>query len=173
MGSSSIKNIRRQFVPHIEKALKSFHEYNIPFAAVAIKIPRHKNNKQIEKLLDENFREKTDVILKGDGIYAIMMWNTTVEAAITASERITDKLYLQIYYWKESSRDQLVDSSLDIMGCEKGSREIQFVHLDLCQRSNYYRRTRNIPLEIGTYIKWSELARRKDLDNIQEVNIRV
>ena len=75
------------------KAYNNFESCQIPFAAVKLNVcMQNTSKKQIDEIVEDNFRSEKDLILKKDKNYFILMKRTTIEAAERAVNRLKSKI---------------------------------------------------------------------------------
>lgn len=164
--------INRHFTAHVEKAYNSFVKHARPFSVVKINIPKQiENRKHIENIVDSNFRGTRDVISKGSNSYSVLMQNTTIEAAITASTRLVAKFYNQDYSCNGLCQNQALNAQVDIMGCGKYTKEVRFTRFDLSQAFHAGNGNVNIPYAPNKYIECQKLLSVGQVP--QRISIRV
>ena len=172
-----ISGIKKQLAGHVEKGYKNFVSHNIPFSAVKLNIPKQDNSaKQVEDIVNENFRGTRDVVFKGDNTYAILMQNTTIAEAAAASKRLAEKLCRLDYSDKESPEDQQLHASVDIIGCGEDNTAMQSTYFDFNQASHSspsQKTADNVPYELKTYIKCARLPKNDSSQAIRRVDIIV
>ena len=75
------------------KAYNNFESCQIPFAAVKLNIClQNTSKKEIDEIVEDNFRSEKDLIFKEDKNYFILMKRTTIEAAQRAVNRLKAKI---------------------------------------------------------------------------------
>jgi uncharacterized protein YdaT len=86
------------------RAYNNFESCQIPFAAVKLNICfQNTSKKEIDEIVEDNFRSEKDLIFKEDKNYLILMKRTTIEAA----ERAANRLKAKIGYIARNSSVQL------------------------------------------------------------------
>ncbi|MDY6973276.1 MAG: hypothetical protein SV775_13245 [Thermodesulfobacteriota bacterium] len=172
-----VSGIKKQLAGHVEKGYENFVKHKIPFSAVKINIPQQNHGKrQLEDIVNENFRGKRDVVFKDDHTYGILMQNTTIDEATAASKRLAEKLCQSGYFDKESPANQTLHASVDIIGCGKGNTAMQStcfdfnkaVHSSPCQSP-----PDNLRYEVRTYMKCARLPKKDGPQNMRKIDIRI
>jgi uncharacterized protein YdaT len=155
------------------KAYNNFESCQIPFAAVKLNICfQNTSKKEIDEIVEDNFRSEKDLILKEDKNYFILMKRTTIEAA----ERAVNRLKAKIGYITRNC-ESLKDindnhASAYIFGSIRGTKRMHIKYLDLNPNLNSFdRKTHKIQFGYGEYLRWFELPKTESLKINQMINV--
>ncbi|UCF90340.1 MAG: hypothetical protein JSW39_18855 [Desulfobacterales bacterium] len=168
-------NAHAQFVSRARQAYENFVKHKIPFAAVKISVSGLcPDEEKLAKIIQHNFRTAKDVVVKNDKAYAVLMENTTIEAAEKASSRLKTKLGSMLPGDGESERSEQVLTSVYILGSSQRSTKLQFRNLDLSSPL----RSPKEDIETGIanvreYLKWVELPKHTRFQAVQGINIKI
>jgi hypothetical protein len=140
------------------EAHPNYERCQTPFAAVRINICLpNTGKKQIDEIVEDNFRNENDLIFKEDKDYLIFMQTTPIEAAERAVSRLKAKLGRMTGSRGNSTDNSHIHASAYIFGSSGGSNRIAVRYLDLspdintCERKNHA-----MKLGYGEYVKWFE-----------------
>jgi uncharacterized protein YdaT len=155
------------------KAYNNFESCKIPFAAVKLNVLlQNISKKEIDTIVEDNFRSEKDLIFKEDKNYIILMKRTTIEAA----ERAVNRLKAEIGYITrncESLKDNKHNqASAYIFGSIRGTKRMHVKYLDLIPKLNSFdRKTHKITFGYGEYLKCCELSKAENLKINQMINL--
>ena len=167
-----------RFFSDTEQAFKSFTDRKTPFAAIKLKLPKQVEDKRhIKNIVLNNFRKADKIFSRDSRTYAILMNDTPIDAAMAASTRLASRLSQVDSSPGKASHQQILQTSLDIVGTGDKTTKMQRASLDLSQETNFYSRetdSGNIPFKYKAYIKCARLAgSNKGQHNRISVNITV
>ena len=157
-------------------AYNNFEGRQIPFAAVRLNICLQNTcKKEIDEIVEDNFRSENDLIFKECENYLILMEKTTIEAAEKAVNRLKTKVSHIIARNFENLKDSnLVCASAYILGSARGANKISFKYLDLNPILNSLeRKIHKMPFGYGEYLRWFELAKSQSFKINKMINIVV
>ena len=157
------------------KAYNNFESCQIPFAAVKLNICiQNTCKKEIDEIVEDNFRSEKDLILKKDKNYFILMKRTTIEAAERAVNRLKSKIG-HITRNCESLKDNNHNhASAYIFGSIKGTKRMHIKYLDLSPNFNSFdRKIHKIQFGYGEYLRWFELPKTESLKINQMISVVV
>jgi hypothetical protein len=163
------------FLPQAIKAYHNFESCQIPFTAVKLNICfQNTSKKEIDEIVEDNFRSEKDLILKEDKNYFILMKRTTIEAG----ERAVNRLKAKIGYITrncESLRDiNHNHASAYIFGFSRGTKKMHSKYLDLNPHLNSFdRKIHKMPLGYGEYLRWLEIPKTENLKINKMINVVV
>jgi len=155
------------------KAYNNFESCQIPFAAVKLNVYlQNISKKEIDVIVEDNFRSEKDLIFKEDKNYIILMKRTTIEAA----ERAVNRLKYEIGYITrncESLKDNKHNqASAYIFGSIGGTKRMHVKYLDLIPKLNSFdRKTYKITFGYDEYLKCCELSKAENLKIFQMINL--
>jgi hypothetical protein len=123
---------QNQALNHATQAYQNFERRRIPFAAVKLKIAAQQQNKNAyDEIVEDNYRREKDVIYNKDGAYVILMQDTTLEIAESATQRLKTKLGHLRSDVQNAEKSRPIQASAYILGSSKGSRGLVMRYLDL------------------------------------------
>jgi uncharacterized protein YdaT len=155
-------------------AYNNFESCKIPFAAVKLKVCLHKTNeKEIDEIVEDNFRSEKDLIYKEDKNYLILMQGTTIEAAEMAVNRLKAKVGHIMVRNRENLKDgRHVHASAYILGSIRGTEKIHLKYLNLNPTLNSSDKSiYKMPLNYGEYLRWFELSEGERLTINKVINV--
>ena len=134
------------------------------------------SKKEIDEIVEDNFRSEKDLISKEDKNYFILMKRTTIEAAERAVNRLKAKIG-HITRNCESLKDISPNhASAYIFGSIKGTKKMHIKYLDLnpnINKKSFDRKVPQIAFAYGEYLKCCELPKTEQLKINQMINIEV
>ena len=157
------------------KAYNNFESCQIPFAAVKLNVcMQNTDKKEIDEIVEDNFRSEKDLIFKEDKNYFILMKRTTIEAAQRAVNRLKAKIG-RITRNCESLKDNNHNhASAYIFGYSRGINKIKYLDLNPNININSFdRKALKIAFGYGEYLKCCELPKAENLKINQMINLVV
>ncbi len=157
-------------------AYNNFESCQIPFAAVKLNIClQNTNKKEIDEIVEDNFRGDKDLIFKEYQNYLILMEKTTIEAAERAVNRLKAKIGHIIARNCENLKDSRhVRVSAYILGSGRETKEIHLKYLDLNPNVNSFdRKIHKMPFGYDEYLRWFELPKSDSFKINKMINIIV
>jgi hypothetical protein len=137
------------------QAYQNFDRGRIPFAAIKLDIAMQNwNEQQCDQIVEDNFRSERDVIYKKSDAYVILMHDTTLEAAETATQRLKARLGQLNHYSNRFDNINAVEASAYILGPGKGTRGLLIRYLDLSSQLNCRPQVDILQPSFREYIKW-------------------
>ena len=132
------------------------------------------SKKEIDEIVEDNFRSEKDFILKKDKNYLILMERTTIEAAERAVNRLKSKIG-HINKNCGSLKDNIHNSaSAYIFGSIRGTKSMRFKYLDLNPNINsFYKKNHKLTFGYGEYLRWLQLPKTESLKIHQMINVVV
>lgn len=157
------------------KAYNNFESCQIPFAAVKLNICfQNTSKKEIDEIVEDNFRSEKDLISKEDENYLILMKRTTIEAAERAVNRLKAKIGHTTINCESLKNNNHNHASAYIFGSIRGTKRMHIKYLDLNPNSNSFdRKTHKIPFGYDEYLRWFELPKTESLKINQMINVVV
>jgi uncharacterized protein YdaT len=149
-------------VTQATKAYNNFESCQIPFAAVKLNIClQNSSKKEIDGIVEDNFRTEKDTIFKENEKYIILMKRTTIEAAERAVNRLKAKVGDIIARNCENLKDNSsVYASAYIFDSSRVTRKMRVKYLNLSPNINSFdRKNFKMPLNYGEYLRWFELPK--------------
>lgn len=158
------------------KAYHNFESCQIPFAAVKLNIClQNTSKKEIDEIVEDNFRSEKDTIFKENGKYIVLMKRTTIEAAERAVNRLKDK----IAHLSTRNRENLKDNryaraAAYIYGSSRTIKKMRIKYLDLSPAiSSFDRINIKMPLDYREYLRWFDLPKTENLKINTMINVVV
>jgi hypothetical protein len=157
------------------KAYNNFESHQIPFAAVKLNVClQNTTQKEIDEIVEDNFRNEKDLIFKKDENYFILMQRTTIEAAESAVNRLKAKMGHITRNCKNLKDNSYAHASAYIFGSIKGTKKMHIKYLDLNTTLNSFdRKIHKMPFGYGEYLRWFELPKTESLKINQMINVVV
>jgi uncharacterized protein YdaT len=157
------------------KAYNNFESCQIPFAAVKLNVcMQNASKKEIDEIVEDNFRSEKDLILKRDKNYLILMKRTTIEAAERAVNRLKSKIGHLTRNCESLKDNNHNNASAYIFGSIRGTKRMQFKYLDLNPNLNFFdRKTHKFLFGYGEYLRWFELTKTENSKINQMINVVV
>ena len=168
-------SVSNNILTQAAKAYHNFERCQIPFAAVKLNIClQNTGKKQIDEIVEDNFRNEKDLIFKKDKDYIILMKTTTIEAAERAVSRLKAKLGHMTGNRGNSNDNSHIHASATIFGSSRESKRIAVKYLDLRPDLNTCER-KNPGMKLGyvEYVKWFESSKPGSPKINQMVNVLV
>lgn len=147
------------------KAYSNFESCQIPFAAVKLNIClQNTSKKELDEIVEDNFRSEKDTIFKEKGKYIILMKRTTIEAAERAVNRLKAKVGHILTRNRENLKDnRYVHASAYIYGTSRAINKMRIKYLDLSPAiSSFARENIKMPLDYSEYLRWFELPKTEN-----------
>ena len=148
--------------PTLTQAITAYRKSEgnkIPFAVAELNICLpNTSKKEVDKIVEDNFRGGKDRILKKDGKYYILMKGTTIKVAERAVNRLKAKLLglisRNLRCLKNTKR---IQASAFILGTSMITKSFQIKYVDLAPHLNFVsKRTHSMPFGFKEYLKCSE-----------------
>jgi len=155
------------------KAYNNFESCQIPFAAVKLNVcMQNTDKKEIDEIVEDNFRSEKDLILGKDKKYFILMKRTTIEAAERAVSRLKSKIGHIARNCESLKDNNLNHASAYIFGSIRGTKRMHIKYLDLSPNLNSFdKKIYKMPLGYGEYLRWFELLKTESLKINQMINV--
>ena len=165
---------QNQALDQATRAYQDFERRQIPFAAIKLNIAAQQQNKKVyDEIVEDNYRSEKDVILKKSNAYVILMRDTTLEVAESATQRLKARLGRLINYSNNSKQSNPIQASAYILGSSKGTLRLLMRYLDLSPELNYKPQANILKPSFSEYLKWLN-APEKENDQIrQRINIKI
>ena len=145
----------------------NFEGCKIPFAAIKLNIClQNTSEKEIDEIVEHNFRSEKDLIFKQDKNYIILMKHTTIEAAEMAVNRLKPGVgQIMARNCENLKNGKHVRASAYILGSSRGTKRIRLKYLDLKPTLNSFQRSfYKMPLDYREYLRWLELPKNERLE---------
>jgi uncharacterized protein YdaT len=171
----NISGANNQILTQATKAYNNFESFQIPFAAVKLNVClQNSGKKEIDELIEDNFRSEKDLLFKKDKNYFILMQRTSIEAAERAVNRLKAKIG-QITRNCESLKDHNHNhAAAYILGSIRGTKRMHIKYIDLNPNFNSFdRKTHKIPFGYSEYLRWLQVPKTESLKINQMINIVV
>jgi len=161
-----LSGVSKLFISQTENAYTQFLKNRIPFSLVKLNISRLNEpaeaQGQLEKVIDDNFRRTSDIVMGGTHSYRILMKNTCFDFAMAAATRLAAKLYHLNHSYLASEGKPFLDASFDILGCVKENKDIQRVFFDLHGPHSRDSGEDELPAKIRLYSEYEKFAVNKN-----------
>ena len=156
------------------EAHQNFERGRIPFAAIKLNISMQKwNEQQCDQIVEDNYRSEKDVIYKKSDAYVILMHDTTLEAAETATQRLKARLGQLNHCANRFENMNAIEASAYILGPSKGTRGLLIRYLDLSSRLNCRPQFDILQPNFREYIKWLNAPEHNTEDLEPRINITI
>ena len=167
--SATNKNILTQ----TPKTYNYFEGCQIPFAAVKLNVwLENISKKEIDTIIENNFRSEKDLIFKEDENYLILMKRTTIESAERAVNRLQGEIGCLTRGCENLKHNEHNQASAYIFGSIKGTKRMQIKYLDLIPGLNFFERnTHKFTFGYSQYLKCCELPKAENLKINQMINV--
>ncbi len=148
----------RPILPQAITAYQKSEGTKIPFAIAVLNVCLpNTSKKELNKIVEDNFRGGKDRILKIDGKYYIIMKGTTIKVAERAVNRLKAKLLgiisRNLWCFKNTKR---IQASAFILGTSMITKSFEFKYVDLAPHLNFVsKRTHSMSLDLMEYLKCS------------------
>jgi hypothetical protein len=145
----------------------------VPFAVAVLKICLpNTNKKEVNKIVEDNFRGEKDRVLKKDSKYYILMQGTTIKVAERAVNRLKAKLGLLSRNLRCLKSTKRIQASAFILGTNRITKRFEFKYVDLAPHLNFVsERTRSMPFGFEEYLKCSETPKADNHPDSFIINI--
>ena len=155
------------------KTYNDFKGSQIPFVAVKLNVwLEHIGEKEIDTIIENNFRSEKDLIFKEDENYIILMKKTTFESAERAVNRLKFEIGCITRSCENLKHNEHNQSSAYIFGSSKGTKRMQIKYLDLIPDLNSFERnTHKFTFGYGEYLKCCKLPKAENLKINQMINV--
>ena len=162
----------KKFLFESAAAYSQFEKDKTPFAAVKICISGWVSDwEKLFDLLRNNFRSANDSFMKSKkSKIAVLMKNTTIEAAEEAVNRLEVKLRLLFSDFQKQDKEQRLNVSAYIYGVGATSQNLQFRYLEVIKTVHYKKESDNWPTSFKEYLRRLE---RFKVEKHKPISIRV
>jgi hypothetical protein len=161
----------------LDQATRAYHNFErrqVPFAAIKLNIAAQRGNKQVcDEIVEDNYRSEKDVILKKSDAYVILMQDTTLEVAESATQRLKARLGQLRSYSNYSEQSNPIQASAYILGSSKGTQGLLMRYLDLSPELNFKPQVNISKPSFREYIKWLNAPEKDNLQVRQRINIKI
>ena len=161
----------------LDQATRAYHNFErrqVPFAAIKLNIATQQGNKQVcDEIVEDNYRSEKDVILKKSDAYVILMQDTTLEVAESATQRLKARLGQLRSYSNYSEQSNPIQASAYILGSSKGTQGLLMRYLDLSPELNFKPPVDISKPSFSEYIKWLNAPEKDNLQVRQRINIKI
>jgi hypothetical protein len=155
------------------KAYNNFEGCQIPFAAVKLNVRLQDfSKKEIDRIVEDNFRNEKDLIFKEAKNYVILMKGTTIEEAERAVIRLKGEIGCETRTCIGLKDNLHYKASAFIFGSIEGTKRLQVKYIDLIPDKNCFdRNTHKTSFGFGEYLKFCELPETENLKINQMINL--
>jgi len=164
-------------VPHsypLTRAYLDFERQNIPFAAIKLNISMQDWNRQeCDEIVEDNYRSEKDVVFKNQAEYVILMQNTTLEVAESATCRLKKRLGQLSPFSKKIGDIHPIQASAHILGSSRGTDKLLVRYLDLTPQLYFKAQPENIRPNFNEYLKWQDGSQKNNNPFTQRINIKI
>lgn len=169
-----ISVINNAILTRASTAYNNFQSGGIPFAAVKLNVClQNTSKKELDEIVEDNFRSEKDLIFKEDKNYIILMNRTTIEAAEKAVNRLKAKVgHIIARNCENLKGNSHFHASAYIFGSSKATKKVHMRYLDLNPNLNSFdRKTHKMPLGYGEYLRLFELPKSESFKIKNKVNV--
>jgi hypothetical protein len=159
-------SIKQEFFVHSRDAIHRYENRQIPFAAVKIRIDGLiRGRDALDKIVCDNFRIDRDSILINGNDYAILMQNTSIEAAEAATHRLRGTLSRITPDFQNSKTNSSLSATAWIYGAGEKTKKLHFKQLDLINPNSQRKKAANWPDPFGEYSKWGKYGHGRNCNS--------
>jgi hypothetical protein len=154
-------------------AYQNFENNVAPFALAVLNICLpNATKREVDKIVENNFRDEKDQILMKNGKYYILMKDTTIKAAERAVNRLKAKLGLISRNLRCLKNTKRIQASAFILGTSMVTKSFEFKYVDLAPYLNFVsKKTHSIPFGFKEYLKCSATPKVDNHPDNPMVNI--
>jgi hypothetical protein len=155
------------------RAFNIFEGCQIPFTAVKLNVQlQDLSKKEIDTIVEKNFRSEKDLIFKEDENYIILMKRTTIEEAERAVIRLKGEIGSETKMLKSLKDNLHYKVSAYIFGSIKGTKRMQVKYLNLIPNQNCFdRNNHKISFGYGEYLKFREFPKTENFKINKMINL--
>ena len=165
---------QNQALDQAMRAYQNFERRRIPFAAIKLDIAMQQRNKQVcDEIIEDNYRSENDVILKKSDAYVILMRDTTLEVAESATQRLKARLGQLRNFSNTPKPGNPIQASAYILGSSKGTRRLLMRYVDLSPELNYKPQAIILKPSFSGYLKWLNAPEEENDQIRQRINIKI
>jgi hypothetical protein len=151
-----------KFLSNSRQAYDRFKHLQTPFAAVKIYFSGLEGERaKIDDIVGNNFRSETDAILKSGNNFAILMYNTSLQAAEAVVNRISIKLSRLRYGGEKATKTPWLKAYACLYGAGEDSAKLQFRHLELIKPFKNRKEAEKLQPKIREYLRWKESVKSR------------
>ncbi len=145
----------------------------VPFAVAQLNICLpNTSKKEVNRIIEDNFRGEKDRVLKKDSKYYIIMKGTTIKVAERAVNRLKAKLGLISRNFRCLKGTKRIQASAFILGTSRITKGFECKYVDLAPHLNFVtKRTHSMPFGFKEYLKCSETPKADNHPDNPMVNI--
>ena len=164
-------------VPHsypLTRAYVDFNRQNIPFAAIKLNISMQNWNRQeCDEIVEDNYRSEKDVVFKNQDEYVILMQDTTLEVAESATYRLKNRLGQLSPFSRKIGDINPIQASAHILGSSRSTDKLMVRYLDLSPQFDFKAQAEVNQPNINEYLKWQDGPQNTNTPITQRINIRI
>jgi len=156
------------------RVYENFESRKIPFAAIKLNISLQNSYKnEVDEIVEDNFRRGKDLIFKNNDAYVILMKDTSIEVAESATNRLKFGLYLFGKNVTNFSGAQKIQASAHIFGFSNKAKRLLIKYLDLSSPLNVKKREDTVQASLQEYLRWLELSNNNGYQAYQRIDIKI
>ena len=158
----------------LTRAYVEFERQSIPFAAIKLNISMQDWNRQeCDEIVEDNYRSEKDVVFKNQDEYVILMQDTTLEVAESATYRLKKRLGQLSPFSKKIGDIHPIQASAHILGASQSTDKLLVRYLDLSPQFNFKTQAPAIQPNINEYLKWQDRPQNNTPAFTQRINIKI
>lgn len=166
--------INNHILAQATRLYENFESRKIPFAAIKLNISLQNSYKnEVDEIVEDNFRRGKDLIFKNNDAYVILMKDTSIEVAESATNRLKVGLYLFGTNFKNFSDTQQIQASAHIFGFSNKAKKLLIKYLDLSSPLNVKKREDTVQASLQEYLRWLELSNNDGYQAYQRIDIKI
>ena len=156
-------------------AYRNFDDRETPFAAIRLNIAlRNRRRNEIDEIVEDNFRSKTDFIFKNDDAYLILMQDTTLEVAERATKRLKFSLDLSNDDFRNSTDPRRHRAFAHILGSSRETKSLEMRYIDLSAAVGFNtNKNTAVKSNFHKYLKWLNFSLGNGSPTHQKINLKI
>ena len=156
-------------------AYQNFENNVAPFALAVLNICLpNATKREVDKIVENNFRDEKDQILMKNGKYYILMKDTTIKAAERAVNRLKANLGIVSGNFRSLKDIKLIQAAAFILGTRRIKKNFECKYVDLTLGLNFVSKgTHNRQSGFKEYLKCSETPKAENHPENYSISILV
>ena len=123
--------------------------------------------------MEDNYRSENDVVFKNRDEYVILMQDTSLEVAETATYRLRNRLGQLSPFSKKIGNINPIQASAHILGSSQGTDKLLVRYLDLSPQISFKTQAESIQPKFNEYLKWQDRPRNNNDQFTQRINLKI
>ena len=131
------------------------------------------NRLECDEIVEDNYRSEKDVVFKNQDEYVILMQDTTLEVAESATYRLKNRLGQLSPFSRKIGDINPIQASAHILGSSRRTDKLMVRYLDLSPQVDFKAQAEVNQPNINEYLKWQDRPQNTDAPFTQRINIRI